>query len=525
MSDQQNVSPSRLPAFLWLLPLGGVALSLGFPNELLPGAAGDRPSFLVAWLALIPLLWAVQALPSRTRYWAVWLYGAGFAVSTISWMRLFGYIPWLLLALAYFAIFFPLALWLADRIASSRRLLPLAFALAFTGIEWAHGQGMFGFSWAELGSSQIEGVTARIAAVGGVPLITFLLLWVIGAAVQAVRERRAAPRWMLPAGLAVLVICLGAGLWQSRAASARWARGKPALRAVVVQPNVLRGLSAADLHIQPSPEELQRRTDKLVTLSRAGAAEGSAPPGGARLIIWPESALWYSPYRPEVYRLCLDTGSYLLLGAPGYPDLRGQAGRRRSGMSNAAYLFDLRGVVAERYDKMHLVPFGEFVPFRPLVAKYYSVRDEDLTPGAARKPLREAGIPLGVGICFESTFPDVARQYARQGAGLLIYITNDAWFHLTAAGRQHFNHARFRALETGLPVARTASTGISGFIAPDGHILDEIPLDREGARARDLPAGIPGTLDTAGGWLFGPVCFFLALALAVIGLLRVRRRR
>lgn len=119
----------RLPIALWLMPLGGVALSLGFPNEVLPGGAGDRPSFLVAWLALLPLLWAMQAFSPRARYWATWLYGAGFALSTVAWGRLFGYIPWLLLAFAYIAIFFPLALYLAERISPSRRLLPLAFAL------------------------------------------------------------------------------------------------------------------------------------------------------------------------------------------------------------------------------------------------------------------------------------------------------------------------------------------------------------------------------------------------------------
>jgi len=189
-------------------------------------------------------------------------------------------------------------------------------------------------------------------------------------------------------------------------------------------------------------------------------------------------------------------------------------------MTNTGFLFNPMGRIVERYDKIHLVPFGEFVPFRPLVAKYYTVRNYDLIPGAARKTLRETGVPLGVGICFESTFPAFSRQYARQGAGLLVFITNDAWFHLTAAGRQPFNHARFRALETGLPVARSASTGISGFIAPDGRILAEIPTNREGTRTRDLPAGVPGTLNTAAGWLFGPACFILTLALGVMGIIR-----
>jgi len=518
---------TRLRAFLWLMPLGGVALSLSFPNDLLPGAAGDRPSFLIAWIALLPLAWAMQALPGRTRQRAAWLYGGGFALSTVAWARLFGYIPWFLLALAFIIIFFPLSLYLAERISPSRRLWPLAFALAFTGLEWVRGQGMFGFPWAELGSSQADGFTARIASVGGIQLITFLLLWVTGAAVQAARERRAAPRWMLPASLAALAVSLAAGLLQSRVAVARWEHGTNGLRVSVVQPNVLRGLTPADLRIQPSDAELRRRTDKLIELSLAAAAEKPPLPADyRRLIVWPESALRDSPYQRGVWNLCRETGSYLLLGSSGYTRVgRSLSGTGRYGMTNSAFLFDPAGGMVERYDKIHLVPFGEFVPFRELVARWYTVRADDLIPGAARETLRETGVPLGVGICFESTFPAISRRYARQGAGLLVFITNDAWFHRTAAGRQHFNHARFRALETGLPVARAASTGISGLIAPDGSVLDEIPTYREGARARDLPAGVPGTFYTAAGWLFGPACLILALALGVIGAIRARHRQ
>ncbi|MHB0936478.1 MAG: apolipoprotein N-acyltransferase [Armatimonadota bacterium] len=516
LKQQQTARTFSLFDFLWLMPVGGVALALGFPNDLLPGTAGDRPFFPVAWVALVPLLWAIQVLPAKTRYWAAYLYGAGFGLCTVAWMRLFGYVPWFLLALAYFAIFFPLALFAADRLAL-RRFLPLAFALAYTGLEWARGQGMFGFPWSELGSSQVEGATARIASVGGIPLITFLLLWVTGAAVQAVRERRAG--WQLPASVGALAVCLLAGFWQTRATSVRWEGGASRLRVSVVQPNVLRGLTPADLVISPSPEELRRRTNKMVELSYEGAAN-PRPPGMNQLIVWPESAMRNGPFDSAILRLNRATGSYLLLGAPGYP----RDWKSRS-YYNSAHLLDPRSMPVERHDKMHLVPFGEFVPMRALVDRFYIVRKFDILPGTSHAPLRKAGMALGVGICFESIFPAISRTYADQGAELLVFITNDAWFHVTAAGRQHFNHARFRALETGLPVARSASTGISGFIAPDGRILSEIPTDQEGVKTRDLPPGIPGTLYTRGGWIFGPACLVLMLALFVAGIIRARRRQ
>jgi apolipoprotein N-acyltransferase len=182
-----------------------------------------------------------------------------------------------------------------------------------------------------------------------------------------------------------------------------------------------------------------------------------------------------------------------------------------------------------RYDKIHLVPFGEFVPFRPLVNALRKiglvpdVRDDDLQRGNGWHPLQFGAHRLGVGICFESTFASIARAYAAQGANYLIYITNDAWFQQTAAVRQHFNHARFRALETGLPVVRVASTGISGFIAPDGRILAEIPTYVAGTCRMDIPEGTPGTVYTRGGWLFAPLCLLAALLLAAWGVI-IRRR-
>jgi len=517
---QARQPKTPLPAALWLMPLGGVALSLAFPNEILPGAAGDRPFFLVGWLALIPLLWATQAWRGRARYLAAYWYGAGFAVATLSWARLFGYIPWLGLSFAYFAIFFPLALWLARRM-PAQRLLPCWFALAYTGLEWLRGQGLFGFAWSELGFSQIEGFPARLAAVGGAPIITLLMLCIVGAAVQTTRDRRPESRRLLATSLAALAVLGGLGYWQTRQTVARW-EGAPARQQIaVVQPSVLRGLTPAALRTTLTAEELDRRLSACLALSRQGVASMHAD-AGPRLVIWPESALSDPPYQQEdIFRFCRDTGSHLLVGAPAF-----SSDEHRWRQLNAAYLIgsDVR-VPFERYAKMHLVPFGEFVPMRPLVQRFYTVRAEDMLPGDARRPLRGAGPPIGVGICFESTFTGIARQYADQGARLLVFITNDAWFHHTAAVRQHFNQARFRALETGLPVARAASTGISGFIAPDGRILGELPIDAADALVRTMPAGTPGTLYTRGGWLVGPICLLLALALAAYGMLQRRLLR
>ncbi len=492
-----------------LLPLAGLVLALGFPNEL-PGAVGDRPSFLVAWIALAPLWWALLTLPARKAHGALWWFGAAFYLGTLAWVRLFGILPWIGLSLAM-ALTPLAALWLAQRVRLAPALLPLTFALAFTGVEWLRGHGQFGLAWSELGASQVDGPLAVIAALGGVPLITFLLLWVSGGVVQRLCDRTA-PRWMLPAGLAALGICLLVGHLQVRATMDRWCEQTDGLRVGVVQPNVLRGLTPEALHTGISEVESRNRFRQLMALSyQAARAPGDAP-GHATLVVWPESALRDIPDEPEIANFCFSTNSYLLAGAPSYPSDAGD------GFANSAYLLDPRGATREIYSKIHLVPFGEFVPLPPRLRRYvveqYGARDTDLIAGHTRDVLRSTGVPFGVGICFESTFADIAREYARQGARLLVYTTNDAWFHQTGAVRQHFTHARFRALETGLPVARAASTGISGFITPDGGILEAIPTYTAGTRTRFLPAGTPGTPNTAGGWRFGPACLLAVLLLA-----------
>lgn len=500
---------------LALMALGGVLLALAYPNPLLPGAAGDRPWSGLAWIALLPLLWAVQALPGRRAAWAVGVFSLCWYLVTLTWLTLFGegalgLLLWALLTL-YLACTPLLALLCARRITVHPLWLPLAFAAAFTGIEWLRGQGIFGLAWSELGMSQVEWPTVRLAALGGVPLVTFCLLWVMGSMVAGLRERRAASYWLLP--LLVTMACIFAGSLVTWGATIRWMRQPSGQEITVVQPNSLVGLSPRDLQ-DPANEAEQRACvardhQRLLDLLKWSVPERGKGSPTPRLTIWPESALPFVPYVPEISELTRRTDSYLLVGAPSvdYQTRR---------ICNSAYLFQPGWFSnMERYDKIHLVPFGEFVPFRKFVEQHYRVRDEDLQPGKSWTPLHATGHLLGVGICFESTDTGIARRYADAGAKLLIYISNDAWFHQTPAVRQHFNQSRLRAIETGLPVARSAATGISGFIAPDGSILDEIPTYTAGHRTRYLPDGVPGTPYTRGGWLFGPLCL-LATGVGVL---------
>lgn len=520
---------TRVPyAAHWLLLLAGVLVALGFPNDVLPGRAGDHPVWLLSWAGTLLLLGAVWTLEGKAQRLGTWLFAGVWYLITLSWMRLFGVIPWVLLAL-YLSLTPLVTMLVVQRCVPHlpRWALPLAVAVLWTALEWLRGQGMFGLAWAELGASQIDGPLAPLAGIGGVPLLTFVMLWTSGTLVMALRDRTQ-PRRVLVTALGVVLALAAVGQWQTSGALARWHNNRQHLDMTLVQPSSLIGLSPETLTHPVTPEEFERRMQRLVTLSlqatppedtaaRALRRFGRIRPQAATLMIWPESALPDIPSDPRLLDLCRRTQSALLVGAPSYRLLPDGEYRVR----NSAYLLGVNGIEQARYDKIRLVPFGEFVPCRPFVARYFPVRRYDLQPGTAWRTITYEQQRIGMGICFESTVTAIARRYADQQAHYLIYITNDAWFHRTAALRQHLNHARFRALETGLPVARAASTGISSFIAPDGRPFNEIGVNRKASTRTVLHAGVPGTLYTRGGWCFGPTC--LAGAVLLLALLLRRR--
>jgi apolipoprotein N-acyltransferase len=509
-----------VPWVILLMLVSGLVLALAFPHTLWPGSLADRPPAWIAWLALAPLLWGVLGLPPRPALWGFWAATVLWYGLTLSWLRLFGALPWLLLV-ASLSLTPTLAAVLVRTLPFPAWSHPWVFGILWAAGEWVRGQGLLGFAWAELGASQLDGPLAPVIAVGGLPLLTLLLLGVIGTGVQWVR------RVPLPRGIGVgtLVLLVGAALLGHhavRAAVQRWHRQARAVTVTLVQPSLQRGLSPRALRTPQSLEQMQQRQQVALTLSRAALRRHPAPSTAPPLVVWSESSLPFQPTTPEIAEFCRRDGVFLLLGAP-YYEAHATDGVFSYRPFNAAYLLTPGGR-QERYAKVHLVPFGEFVPLRSFVERYYTVRANDLVPGAGWRPLRSAGIPIGVGICFESTFTDIARRYAAQDCGLLAFITNDAWFHQTAAVRQHYHQARCRALETGLPVVRVASTGISGIISPSGRSLTEIPVYARGTRTLRLARGVAGTPYTRGGWLCGPALLALAGVLLVWGV-RLRRRR
>jgi len=239
--------------------------------------------------------------------------------------------------------------------------------------------------------------------------------------------------------------------------------------------------------------------------------------GGPDLIVWPETALPFyflhdDALTEQMVELVRGCKAHFLVGSPSF-----QTGGRGTRYYNSSYLIDPSGNVLGKYDKVHLVPYGEYVPlkrFLPFLGKLVEAVG-DFEPGKQGQVLSLNGKKIGVLICFEVIFPELARAMCRNGAQLLVTITNDAWFGTSSAPYQHLSMVVFRAVETHLAVARAANTGISAYIDPVGRVLDATPLFEEAVRVRHLHIMDQETFYARYGDLFAIACILICVAISI----------
>ena len=443
--------------------LSGLLLSLSFPP------AGLWP---VVWVALVPWIVAVRSGSRFSTFAGSWLAGFVFFAALLYWLHLFGLSVWLIAALAWGAIFMLWGLLLrwTGRLEPLQRML--GAAAVWCGLESLRGLGEFAFTWGWLGYSLSPSLSllplAHLLGTIGLSFIIVLVNAGLAEIVVSVLRREAVLgtffRGALVCGAAALAL-VGAGSWFDRLPGP----SGPAITVAVVQGSAHGPLTTDDVNRPLTREEQVQMLDVYQSLTRQAARERPA------LIVWPESAIPGSPgdnpwITERMAELVSDSGAWLLAGGH-YVDEEGRT-------YNSAYLYSPTGNVTRRYDKVRLVPFGEYVPARarlPFIARY-PVRDFDFAAGPVHHPLQAGTVTIGPTICFESIFPDVAEKLVADGAQVLVVITNDAWFGRTAAAAQHRQIAVLRAVETGRWVVRAASTGISSLIAPDGRIVAEAGL-------------------------------------------------
>lgn len=486
-----------------LAALSGVILALSFPDAEIPA---------LAWIGFIPLFVALRDQTAKNGFFLGAVMGLVYFLGTIHWiagtLRVYGalsFVPaWsvtLLLcgALALFPALFGAAA------AHFRNLRPgLFFLLApalWTALELARTHVLTGFPWSLIGASQYRLLPViQIADLTGVYGVSFLIVLANAAIFEAVVRRACRP--LIVAGLC-LALTLGYG------------RGR--LR-VPEQPGTLT-VSV----IQGNIEQYKKwdpayRTEVFATYTRlTREALGNRPD----LVVWPETATPFyfngtdandRALAAKLIAFVQENGVPLLFGSPTYE----RTPAHRIIARNSAFLLSAGGRIDAEYRKMHLVPFGEYVPFRSalfFVDKFVQSAG-DFEQGSEYTvmavPSREGAgsnaAALGVVICYEIIFPELARGFVKRGASVIATITNDAWFGKTSAPRQHFSAAVFRAVENRVPVVRAANTGISGFIDARGKILAASEIFTETQLTRPLRPGTERTFYTRCGDMFAYGC-------------------
>lgn len=411
--------------------LSGVLFSLAFP----PVDAG-----YIAWFALIPLLLALRHRSPREAFGLGYLAGFVAFVLILSWMRLFGVVPWLLLAgylAVYVGVFAALLRWLTgDR---SARWTVLLAPLVWTGLEYLRSIGPLGFPWALLGVSQHADIPVlQLARLTGVYGISALLVAVNALLAASIMRPRTLMPWVVILGL-VLVFIARSSIVRLPAAETG------TVRVATLQPNVPPPLKF-------DPAAARNNLDVLRSLVDQAAA---AP---TDLVVMPETAL-----PADIF------GSSGLL-----PVVAGWARAARAtlmatslenGTSNIAVAVAPSGTAVARYDKVRLVAFAE----------------SGITPGFRHSPMWTPLGSIGVSICFESIFPEVSRDLVRAGAEMLLVTTNDAWSDGTAGPAQHARFAVIRAVEMGRWLVQASNSGVSQIIDPAGRVAASLPIGQPGA--------------------------------------------
>jgi len=409
-------------------------------------------------------------------------------------------------------------------LARHRLASPLAAAALWTALEHARTTLFTGFPWAVLGYAQHENsALLGLASLTGVYGPSFVVVLGGAALADATRAlgRRARPAAGVWLAFALVVATHGLGL-VVRAPEAP-AQGER-VRVAVLQGDIDQG-------VKWRPSRVVRTLEIYRELTARAAARG------AQLVVWPETAVpgaleWDPDLRAWVQALAREQQVALVVGGVGIDE---SGGVRPAAYYDSAFVFDATGRVRERYDKTHLVPFGEFVPFQSVLDVFFralarGIAETGVTPGNAPRALTLAlpdgrSVRGGVPICYELLFPDLVRRFAGDGAQLLLGITNDAWYGRTGAPYQFLAITALRAAESQLWLARAANTGVSAFIDARGDVRMQTRIFERDLLVDDVPlgSGATATFYVRHGDLFAFGCWTLLAALALLAASRARR--
>jgi apolipoprotein N-acyltransferase len=502
----------RLDILLALI--SGILLILSFPLF---------NFYPLAWFALVPLFIAIHDRNSRSSFYLGLLAGFIYFLGSIYWvyhsMYFYGGVPlifsilFLILLSLYLALYVGIFSMLFNFLSKHSAIPALIIAPAlWVTLEYLRTYALTGFPWSILGYSQYKFLTMiQVADITGVYGISFLVAALNGAiydvAVSWPRksdDMSSFARWTRALSIVIFILVIivsflyGIGKLKEDEKGGR------------IKVSVLQGNIEQDKKWDSRFQREVIDTYKKLTIK----ALLSDPD----IIVWPESALPFvfgydKTLTEEIISFQKKLNTYLLFGSVVVKDSQ----TNKPQLSNSAILLSPKGNVVSIYDKIHLVPYGEYVPLRelfPFIEKLV-VAVGDFIHGEEATVMKTPFAKIGNLICYEIFFPGLVRKFVDTGANVLVTITNDAWFGRTAAPYQHFSMAVFRAIENRVPVARAANTGVSGFIDSKGRIINSSDIFVEDTLTEDISIGDKKSFYTQYGDLFAYFCIIISVLLLI----------
>lgn len=462
-----------------------------------------RPGIaLFSWIGLVPLLVALHnaKFPQAALYG--FLTGAIYFGAVLFWVSLFGYLPWMILTMVE-ALFFCLFAVISARLMPSKIGWSgyLTVPAAWTAMQWLRSLGTYSLTWGSFAHTQANNLPViQFSAITGPWGIDFLVCLINIALVSLIypinKKRRYGPA-MVAVSLTALVLGFGITSLHNSV------NLKPKVNVAIIQGNLQSDFAA------PTGYD-------LISFKAHSLLSRKAAKNHPDFIVWAETTIptiISNSWSAHLSALARDTHSNLIIG--GYDN-----NSFNTPSYNSAFFYDRSGRKSGVYHKVRLVPFGEFVPLRdqlPFLSRY-NVRAQDVRPGESHELVNTEIGKVGTSICFESLFPQVARNETRQGARALLVMTNDSWFQRSTAARGHLMMAKLRAVENHRYVVRAAVTGISAVIDPYGRTTSELGIYKKGI-VKDSIAPIRALTPYT---RFGDYFAYACAALVIFTLLLVR---
>lgn len=481
--------------------LSGVLLTLGFPTP---------EMFYLSWVALLPLFVALRNSTEKGAFRLGFVCGLTHYVTALYWIQYvlqrYGSIPLplavflLVLLSGYLALYPACFAYIARKWQDHSLLWIFGLPGVWVGLEWIRGYVLTGFPWANLGYTQTPfALLIQFADITGVYGVSWLV--VLGNTTLMSCLNRNRTRWSLPVFALCMLAAIVYGSWRLAAIHSLQNRATP-WTVGVIQGNI-------DQARKWDPAFQQETLKRYRELSLAAAQNDPRPD----FLVWPETAAPFfygveEALTGQVNEIVRDMGVPLLFGSPAVSLVDG-----KPRLQNRAYLVDGKAGLMGAYAKQHLVPFGEYVPLQKILFFVNRLVEAagDFVPGHTSEPLVVNGKALGILICYEGIFPDLARRTVREGAMCLVNITNDAWYGNTAAPYQHLEIERWRTIEFRVPMIRAANTGISTVFDATGAPCDKIPLNEQGELVCSVRPVKQETFYAQWGDLFGWLCILTSI--------------